>query len=372
MSRRHLPRMSLLLTVALVLGTACSGGSSAKPDSGPDATVPGVKIGVRPNVKDMTAAEKAEFVAAVRKLQTTPNPGDPTITWYEQFVEWHRLAFSCALARGPVGAAHNSPLFLPWHREFLARFENALQQSVNDPNLRLPYWDWTDAESTKAVFSDDMVGPDGDPTQGYAVTSGPFAKGTYRLGVLDPPSVQADTAPQTDYLVRRFGKYNEKAVSLPSEADVRDAFGPTRYDAAPWDASAPHDHSFRNSLEGWRGAEFPDCTDGWQSVSEVKGAPHVMHNVVHIWTGGIWTDAAGERHAGTMLYNTSPADPVFFLHHANVDRLWAEWQTADGGDFPETAAGYTQASTMWPWLDRPISGLVSTRALGYVYGSGKE
>lgn len=27
--------------------------------------------------------------------------------------------------------------------------------------------------------------------------------------------------------------------------------------------------------------------------------------------------------------NGSPGDPVFFLHHANVDRLWWQWQQAN-------------------------------------------
>lgn len=27
-----------------------------------------------------------------------------------------------------------------------------------------------------------------------------------------------------------------------------------------------------------------------------------------------------------MLPGTSPNDPVFFLHHCNVDRLWWQWQ----------------------------------------------
>jgi hypothetical protein len=39
-----------------------------------------------------------------------------------------------------------------------------------------------------------------------------------------------------------------------------------------------------------------------------------MHNNVHIWTGG------------SMVPGTAPNDPIFFLHHCNVDRLWALWQ----------------------------------------------
>jgi tyrosinase len=56
---------------------------------------------------------------------------------------------------------------------------------------------------------------------------------------------------------------------------------------------------------------------------------------------------------------TSPQDPLFFLLHANVDRLWAKWQwffhhTSDsdpkayatGGPF---RIGHNFSDTMWPW-----------------------
>ncbi len=39
-----------------------------------------------------------------------------------------------------------------------------------------------------------------------------------------------------------------------------------------------------------------------------------FHNLVHRWVNG------------TMMNMTSPNDPVFWLHHANVDRLWVDWQ----------------------------------------------
>ena len=42
-----------------------------------------------------------------------------------------------------------------------------------------------------------------------------------------------------------------------------------------------------------------------------------MHNLVHRWVGG------------SMGPGTSPNDPVFFLHHCNVDRIWvslAHWE----------------------------------------------
>jgi tyrosinase len=40
-----------------------------------------------------------------------------------------------------------------------------------------------------------------------------------------------------------------------------------------------------------------------------------IHNDVHGWVGGTMS-----------LITTSPADPLFWLHHAQVDRLWSQWQ----------------------------------------------
>jgi tyrosinase len=56
---------------------------------------------------------------------------------------------------------------------------------------------------------------------------------------------------------------------------------------------------------------------------------------------------------------TAARDPLFFLLHANVDRLWAKWQRQFGRFDPGTAAsffgspnnriGHNLPDTMWPW-----------------------
>jgi tyrosinase len=55
---------------------------------------------------------------------------------------------------------------------------------------------------------------------------------------------------------------------------------------------------------------------------------------------------------------TAARDPLFFLLHCNVDRLWAKWQRLNGRFDPAVAASYDNASapighnlpdTMWPW-----------------------
>ena len=43
------------------------------------------------------------------------------------------------------------------------------------------------------------------------------------------------------------------------------------------------------------------------------------HNPIHNIIGGLMADMS------------SPLDPIFWLHHANIDRLWAAWTAAGGG-----------------------------------------
>jgi tyrosinase len=51
---------------------------------------------------------------------------------------------------------------------------------------------------------------------------------------------------------------------------------------------------------------------------------------------------------GDMASGGAPVnDPVFFLHHANVDRLWAEWQAANIAAGRATDVGNSEYPEMW-------------------------
>jgi tyrosinase len=57
------------------------------------------------------------------------------------------------------------------------------------------------------------------------------------------------------------------------------------------------------------------------------------HNPVHNIIGGVMAD----------MY--SPDDPIFWLHHANIDRLWVAWVAAGGGRaMPPTSNSYWSGS----------------------------
>ena len=67
---------------------------------------------------------------------------------------------------------------------------------------------------------------------------------------------------------------------------------------------------------------------------------------------------------GTMATSTSPKDPIFWLHHAFIDKLWADWQVAHPGVDPPNTAETLQPA---PIMTRTVGQVLSTRSLGYVY-----
>lgn len=354
-----------LAVVSVVIPTSTWAGGGA-----------GSAMTVRVDVKDLSAKQKREFVSAILKAKATSDPNNPNISRYDVFVNWHKNAFRCKNSwkqdGNYAGAAHNSPTFLPWHREYLHRFEAMLQDVSGDPDLALPYWDWTDPQSTKAVFAADFMGGSGDPEQNYAVTDGAFRKDRWTISIQDPPSVLADVTPPQNFIVRNFGSYFDAGIALPTKRQVKDSLDVHKYDHKPYDANSPDARSFRNTLEGWRDATPGECDEGWINVSQEPGSPHVLHNAVHIYVGGLWAGDDGTTTMGTMAYNTSPNDPVFFLHHANVDRIWAAWELEQGQHYrPQAGAqtGWNGDDTMWPWHDRTINSWLSTARNGYVYAS---
>ncbi|GHH67828.1 tyrosinase [Kitasatospora indigofera] len=271
----------------------------------------------RKNQASLTAKEKRDFVNAVLALKRAGR--------YDAFVSTHN-SFIISDTDNGERVGHRSPSFLPWHRRFLLQFEQALQ-SV-DPNVTLPYWDWTaDRTASASLWDAGFLGGNGRSSDGQ-VTTGPFAfaAGGWTL------NVRPDSR---SYLRRSLGS---AVAALPTRAETESVLAIQAYDAAPWNSSS---EGFRNNLEGWRGVN--------------------LHNRVHVWVGG------------HMTTGMSPNDPVFWLHHCFIDKLWAEWQRRHPGQGYLPAAGTANVvdlgETMKPWNDTtPADMLDHTRH--YTYDTG--
>lgn len=81
-----------------------------------------------------------------------------------------------------------------------------------------------------------------------------------------------------------------------------------------------------------------------------------VHNAVHNAVGG------------TMGKTTSPADPLFWLHHAFVDKLWSDWRKVHSGNTAILKPSNLQETLLEPpIITRKVSQVIITTQLGYVY-----
>ena len=262
----------------------------------------------RPNILSNSEAlqQYCEGVNRLKNEFTGPTtdslgiPGPPAkVSTYDLFVVWHVIAMMTPTPPGDAqrNAAHSGPVFLPWHRFMLRQYELNLQRVLSNPEFGLPYWDWAadgnlppDQQVNSPLWTADGIGGSGAP-----VADGPFAwdeSNPQSFRILIETDSNGDLRQTNRGLERTLG---QEADALPNKTATAAALAAAPYDGAPWNQNSP---GFRNHVEGWR--------------------PYGMHNVVHVWVGG------------DMLPAASPNDPVFFLNHCNVDRIWEAWMNQHG------------------------------------------
>jgi tyrosinase len=128
----------------------------------------------------------------------------------------------------------------------------------------------------------------------------------------DPlPAELSDPQDLADWGITR----NDPIGPMPSQTQVNNVMAETTWDG------------FRTRLEG-------------------------IHDRVHISVGG---------QMGTA---SSPLDPIFWLHHAVIDKIWADWQKLNPTKKPTNLSEQLQPP---PVFQRTVGQVMSTASIGYVY-----
>lgn len=128
--------------------------------------------------------------------------------------------------------------------------------------------------------------------------------------------------------------------------------GPTSQLSSSWVGS-----SVMNNIIGTQDFQaFASAKASNQFVSAGYGAlESTPHNNVHNWIGG------------DMENYLSPLDPLFWVHHGNIDRLWVVWNNKYANTTDSTWLNYQLqygSSGVGAWS---VSQTLSTSAMGYVY-----
>jgi tyrosinase len=182
------------------------------------------RLRLRLSIGKLSAAELATFREAITKALTL---GDDR--GYEFFANWHGVTFGYC--------EHHNEWFLPWHRQYLYYFEQALQRQV--PSVTLPWWDWTTTDHIPTAYSD-ATDAAGHPN------------------VLAKAPVRPWTGSQTP--------------PAPAETSRRPGAAP-RSPGPPYSAYMPYVMA------------APTYTEFNQRIWQI-------HDAVHVWVGGTMSDPA--------------------------------------------------------------------------------
>lgn len=313
---------------------------------------------------------ESSMIGAERANYESFCPGGYTRNLYDYYVELHASAFASMGTEAQLmeQMAHMGPHFLPWHRYLILRMERDMQEALGDPDFTLPYWDWDDcaagtgdgANPCPLIFEEGFLGSHGGLEEaadvtGYLVDQGYEVNVWAEVGlfsIFNPDSVRCGARP----LRRAVGMDEGTNRQVPNSTEtIKEGYQRPLYDAAPYEQCRTDETvSFRQYLEGY-----------------VRGKPGLLC----IIPGACATHGLGHTYVGGDMSGVGTTDPIFFLHHANVDRIWAMWQD-NNRENADTSADYGNPGFphMWyaPLFNFPevrAEELFDFRALGYTYDS---
>lgn len=174
---------------------------------------------------------------------------------------------------------HASWFFLPWHRMYLRYFEAIVQRAITalggPDDWALPYWNYSDGANPNARRL-------------------PLAFTLTRMPNGDPNPLRIE---------ERLRGNDNAIVATPNQVSVQASLIDPRFEAPPV-----------GGLAGFGGPRtgFMHAGGIGAPIGKLENTPHgTMHVAVGRFMGA---------------FNTAGLDPLFWLHHANIDRLWAVWR----------------------------------------------
>jgi tyrosinase len=215
---------------------------------------------------------------------------------------------------------HGNWFFPPWHRSFIYYFEQLIQHFSGNANFALPYWDWSRTHGVPASF---------------------YGAGNPLNDLLSIRSKcpGAPTAGRGRTVTDRF-----------SQSDLNTFVG----------------SAVINRIQ--QNPDYATYGGGNPGTGELEGTPH---NFIHRWVGG--------AKFSNMVQTFSPLDPIFWMHHCNIDRLYSNWLTRPN-HFPPPDTAW-QGKSFNDFFDKdgnPVGSqftcgqTVDSKVMGYVYDDTME
>ncbi|PUZ50422.1 hypothetical protein GQ55_6G057800 [Panicum hallii var. hallii] len=282
---------------------------------------------------------------------------------------------------------HFSWIFAPWHRMYIYFYERALGQLIGDDTFALPYWNW-DAPGgmgIPAIFKDSFANPLYDP----------YRDQTHRDALIDldyihsPEDVPPIPFVRTPATAAAYDEAVQKNLCTIYQQQIRGGKGPRAYLGEKLCSEA----SFRVKEINERSRRRQDGQKIKPNPSASQGTLERMaHTAVHVWVGrpspkdgctlndGAVMGHDGKPHCGNDMgfLGSAGRDPLFYSHHANVDRMWHLWSTKLGGAGFDDPEWLDASFVFYDDVEKPrlvrmkFRDVLEAKNLGYTYDEESE
>jgi plastocyanin len=367
---------------------------------------------IRRNVFALSASEIASLRRGVAVMKQRPQ-SDPT-SWAFQ-ANLHAVP---VLMPEPIWCQHRSWFFFPWHRIYLYWFERILREASGDPELTLPYWNYSDDAALRVLppaFGEGFDA-DGSPNPLFEARRAPgINDGSLALSALtvayEPAFSQINFFSDADPPVASFG--GPKIPGPDDEGPGAGTLEGTPHGGIHVDVggvSGIFDHVFETEGSFEYHCSLHPSETGRITVSATAPTPEgafVRIRIDRSRAGSIfdppdvtvpvgfpvvWINSSFEfphsatanegafdsgllEPPGIMRFPQLAArDPIFWLHHANIDRLWERWLARKNGRTNpiDQCAWMDQAFPFYNEKGEPVSMAVKdvldmVNCLGYRY-----
>ncbi|TKA78166.1 hypothetical protein B0A55_03895 [Friedmanniomyces simplex] len=298
----------------------------------------GTAIYPRLEVRQMFNTKPNQWTLLILAMQAFQAQPQSSATSYYQIAGIHGVprqnyngVGQCSTCSDADGyCTHDSVLFPGWHRAYMALFEQQFLSVVNQiaasypssqqaamkgaaSTMRFPFWDWAARPAPNLPTFPNIV------SQKMVTVNGPSGSTTiinplFRHDFADPSQMYYSPFVNWQVTLRYPNSDANTASSVESSAtSAFDSIRPSMQDQVYQLFSTCSDYLHFSNDDA--GSSTTSCSNSLEGI----------HNTIHTTAGGPGTNTISGGH---MTYLATAAfDPVFWLHHCNVDRLFAMWQT---------------------------------------------
>jgi len=256
----------------------------------------GSKTKMRKSYTDLSEDEKIALKCAMQDIITDGSFG--------HLANFHGGPHTiCSTTTGPHQCCtHHGTDFLTWHRLYLVNFERALEPYLikyGQANLGLPYWDWTASLKIPTLFDDLPFHTIFDVAKYYHDRG--LLNGTQEISGNGSFIMIGDSGEMVDW-TSRWRRWTNEC----SENGLR----PTE---TTWNSHWNRNPRLNTNTKGYE----VDMND--TDINDFQEDLERGHARIHVFMT-----------CAMSILATAAYDPVFWMHHAHVDKIFADWQNIPG------------------------------------------